>query len=79
MYNRIDKSKFSLKCHLIFVVKYRHPLLKHVKISTNIKETILAAQTTEFTVDIMEVDVDHIHSCWRSYCSTFASASAGDS
>lgn len=61
MYNRRGKSKFSLKCHLIFVVKYRHPLLKHNKISNTIKETILAAQTKEFTVDTMEVDVDHIH------------------
>lgn len=61
MYNRRGKSKFSLKCHLIFVVKYRHPLLKHNKISNTIKETILAAQTKEFTVDTMEVGVDHIH------------------
>lgn len=61
MYNRRGKSKFSLKCHLIFVVKYRHPLLKHNTISNTIKETILDAQTKEFTIDTMEVDVDHIH------------------
>ena len=60
-YISTNRSKHYLKCHLIFVVKYRHPLLKHVKISTSIKETILAAQTKEFTVDTMEVDVDHIH------------------
>ena len=61
MYNRRGKSKFSLKCHLIFVVKYRHQLLKHIIISNTIKETILTSQTKEFTIDTMEVDIDHIH------------------
>lgn len=42
-----------------FCCEYRHPLLKHNTISNTIKETILAAQTKEFTIDTMEVD--HIH------------------
>ena len=61
MYNRRGKSKFSLKCHLIFVVKYRHPLFKHRIIEQTIKQTILDLQTSEFTIETMEVDVDHIH------------------
>ena len=61
MYNRRGKSNFSLTCHLIFVVKYKHQLLKHNIISNTIKETILASQTKEFTIDTMEVDIDHIH------------------
>ena len=61
MYNRRGKSKFSLKCHLIFVVKYRHPLLKHKFIETTIKQSLIDAQTDEFTIETFEVDVDHIH------------------
>ena len=60
-YHRRGKSKFSLKCHLIFVVKYRHPLLKHKIIEKTIKQELLDSQTTEFCIELMEVDVDHIH------------------
>jgi len=61
MYNRRGKSKFSLKCHLIFVVKYRHPLLKFSKIERIIKQSLIDNQTTEFKIETMEVDKDHIH------------------
>lgn len=60
-YHRRGKSKFSLKCHLILVVKYRHPLLKHKIIERTIKQELLDSQTTEFCIELMEVDVDHIH------------------
>ena len=60
-YKSRGKSKFSLKCHLILVVKYRKKLLKHDKMSQLVKQTILDATTSEFNIDTMEVDLDHIH------------------
>lgn len=60
-YHRRGKSKFRLKCHLIFVVKYRHALLNHKIIETTIKQALLDSQTPEFRIELMEVDKDHIH------------------
>ena len=60
-YHRRGKSKLSLKFHLIFVVKYRHPLLKHKIIERTIKQELLDSQKPEFCIELMEVDVDHIH------------------
>jgi putative transposase len=60
-YHRRGKSKFLLKGHLIFVVKYRHDLLKHQCIANCVKEKIISLQTNEFSIDMMEVDKDHIH------------------
>ena len=60
-YHRRGKSKFLLKCHLIFVVKYRHDLLKHESIANHVKDAMLSLQTDEFKIDVMEVDKDHIH------------------
>ncbi len=60
-YHRRGKSKFLLKCHLIFVLKYRHDLLKHDCIASCVKEKLISLQTKEFSIEIAEVDKDHIH------------------
>jgi len=53
--------KFTLKCHIVFCVKYRRKLLSKQAISQTIKDSILTSQTMDFTIQVMEVDKDHIH------------------
>ena len=53
--------KFTLKCHIVFCVKYRKKLLSKANISQTIKDTILASQTPDFKIQVIEVDKDHIH------------------
>ncbi|CAB4129961.1 COG1943 Transposase and inactivated derivatives [uncultured Caudovirales phage] len=56
-----NKGKFCLKMHLIFVVKYRKKLLDNFQICAIIKGKLLALQTSDFTIEVMETDKDHIH------------------
>lgn len=53
--------KFTLKCHIVFCVKYRKKLLTKANISQTVKDTILSSQTSNFMIQAMEVDKDHIH------------------
>ena len=53
--------KFTLKCHIVFCVKYRKKLLAKSPIAQTIKDSILCAQTNDFKIQVMEVDKDHIH------------------
>ena len=55
------RHKWYLKCHLIFVCKYRKQLLMG-KMQDIIKEIFSAIeQCSDFSIDIMETDKDHIH------------------
>lgn len=55
-----NQTKYFLLVHLIFVVKYRHPLL--AVFGQEVKDKIQEiAQTSRFEIDTMEVDTDHIH------------------
>jgi len=53
--------KFTLKCHIVFCVKYRKKLLSKSHIAQTIKDTILTNQTSDFKIQVMEVDKNHIH------------------
>jgi putative transposase len=56
-----NRCKFYLKIHLILVCKYRKPLLKD-RINLNIKKIIkYIEKKSEFSIDILETDKDHIH------------------
>lgn len=55
-----NHSKFLLKCHLIFVIKYRKKLL-YGEIKNDMKQILLSAQTLDFRILTIESDVDHIH------------------
>lgn len=59
-YQTRNHSKFLLKCHLIFVVKYRKKIIKG-KIKDDLKNVLILAQTPEFRIEVMESDIDHIH------------------
>lgn len=53
--------KFLLKMHIIFVCKFRKKLLQG-KIKEDIKKHLYdAAKMKEFSIEIMESDIDHIH------------------
>jgi putative transposase len=58
--NPSNKAKFSLKMHLIFVVKYRKKLLVD-GLEVNIKKLLLDACTKDFQIEVIETERDHVH------------------
>lgn len=60
MYKSKNHAKYSLVVHLVFVVKYRHPLL--IKLGEKVKRLVSEACTKyEYELIVCEVDLDHIH------------------
>lgn len=59
-YDRRNHSKYRLMVHLIFVTKYRLKLLD--RYGSEIKTLFVeSAKSSEFHIDEMEVDRDHVH------------------
>lgn len=59
-YRSLNHSKFLLLFHTIFVCKYRKKLL--IKLGDEIKDIIMGISAeSDFDIETMEVDVDHIH------------------
>jgi len=57
-----NHSKHFLKCHLIFVCKYRKKLFLNQKISDDMKQILFdVTNESDFSIESMEVDIDHIH------------------
>ena len=60
-YQTKSHCKFLLIIHMLVVVKYRKPLLKG-SLANDLKGHLLKlAQHSEFDIEEMEVDKDHIH------------------
>lgn len=60
-YHSTNRSKHYLKCHIIFVCKYRKKLLVG-EVKDRIKEKILeVSERSDFSIEVMESDNDHIH------------------
>ncbi len=60
-YQSNGRHKWYLKCHLIFVCKYRKRLLED-RMQDNNKEIFSAIELrSDFSIGIMEDDKDHIH------------------
>lgn len=60
-YNSTNRSKHYLKCHLIFVCKYRKKLLVG-QLKDDMKQLLLnIASKGDFEIEVMESDIDHIH------------------
>ena len=56
-----NRSKHYLKCHLIFVCKYRKPLLAG-QFNDDIKAIFLSiAEKSDFEIEVMETHKDHVH------------------
>ena len=61
MYRAKNRREYSLKAHIIFVVKYRKKLLTP-EISFFVKTQLLSiAERSDFLIELMETDRDHIH------------------
>lgn len=60
-YISTNRSKHYLKCHLIFVCKYRKQLL--IGQLNNDMKAILQSITnkSDFEIEVMETDNDHVH------------------
>ena len=60
-YLRTNRSKHYLKCHLIFVCKYRKKLLTN-DLNDDMKSAmLLIASSSDFEIEVFESDIDHIH------------------
>lgn len=60
-YISTNRSKHYLKCHLIFVCKYRKKLLTG-QLNDDIKRIFQSiANGSDFEIEVMESDIDHIH------------------
>ena len=59
-YIRTNRSKHYLKCHLIFVCKYRKKLLVG-QLNDDIKAIFQSiADESDFDIEVMETDKDHV-------------------
>lgn len=60
-YISTNRSKHYLKCHLIFVCKYRKELLTD-PLKEDMKSILKAiADRSDFDIELFESDIDHIH------------------
>ena len=60
-YNSTNHLKHYLKCHLIFVCKYRKKLLVG-QLKDDMKQLLLnITSKSDFEIKVMESDIDHIH------------------
>ena len=58
----VNRHKYYLKVHLVFVCKYRKQLLVNNYIDIMVKEIFKDIESkSNFQIDIMETDTDHIH------------------
>jgi putative transposase len=61
-YSCDSHRKFLIKYHIIFVCKYRKQLLARKEIGEFMKsEMIRISNNSNFKIEVMEVDNDHIH------------------
>ena len=61
-YTSVNRHKYYLKVHLVFVCKYRKQLLVNNDIDLMVKEIFKDIESkSDFIIDIMETDNDHIH------------------
>ena len=61
-YTSINRHKYYLKVHLVFVCKYRKELLVNNDIDLKVKEIFKDIESkSDFIIDTMETDKYHIH------------------
>ncbi len=61
MYTCQNRHKYYLKCHLIFVCKYRKRLLEG-DMQLTVKDIFSDIEkVSDFVIEVMETDRDHIH------------------
>ena len=60
-YRKKNRHKFILKCHLIFVCKYRKPLINEAVRKEMLFLFRKIEETSSFRIEIMEADRNHMH------------------
>lgn len=61
-YASVNRHKYYLKVHLVFVCKYRKQLLINERLDSKVKEIFKNIESkSDFNIDIMETDKNHIH------------------
>ena len=61
-YTYKNRHKYYLKVNLVFVCKYRKKLLINNDIDLKVKEVFIDIESkSDFTIDIVDSDKDHIH------------------
>ena len=61
-YTSVNRHKYYLKVHLVFVCKYGKQLLVNNDIDFKVKQIFKNIESnSDFIIDIMETDKDHIH------------------
>lgn len=55
-----NRKKFLLKCHLIFVTKYRRKIFNG-SIKSNLELILSSLQYSDFNIELFEFDKDHLH------------------
>ena len=61
-YTSVNRHKYYLKVHLVFVCKYRKELLVNNDIDFKVKQIFKDTESkSDFIIDIMETDIDHMH------------------
>lgn len=60
-YHSKNRSKYLIKLHIVLATKYRKKLFVG-KFAMDLKQTIFEiSEKSDFIIDMMEVDKDHIH------------------
>lgn len=60
-YHNSSSSKYLCKIHLIIATKYRKKLLSGT-VEEDMKQILFEiSQSSDFTIDVMQSDIDHIH------------------
>src|SRR5690242_16159465 len=60
-YVSTNRSKHYLKCHLIFVCRYRKAMLA-AQVNDDAKRIFSSiAENSDFEIEVMETDKDHVH------------------
>ena len=61
-YTSVNRHKYYLKVHLVFVCKYRKQSLVNEYIDSKAKEIFKDIESkSDFNIDIMETEKNHIH------------------
>jgi len=61
IYNTNSHSKYLIKLHIVFAVKYRKKLLTGSLNDDMLQTMFDIAKQKEFTIDTMQSDIDHLH------------------
>jgi putative transposase len=60
-YLTTNRVKHYIKCHIVFACKYRKPILVNKLNDDLMKVFNSISESSDFKIEVMETDIDHIH------------------